>query len=262
MPKKKEPAMIYESPDGGATVYARPINGKGERVLIEEPKYPEWHLNELEISEVVDYANEGNKSLQIQLKKYLRSLPLSFHPPGNFNPWQLRSLATSNPGNFKPRHLQSPAPSIPGIFNPRQLQSPAASITFSSDASSLACSSLLLRSNALRPLLSASSTALSLASISSLCRCSIVLSSCRRFSSTSAAATIDCSAFSCRSRSSDISLRSDHSASAFSATDFWRCALCAFNSADLLFCNFVPVRSELTSANGPRQGGPLRLYGR
>ena len=69
MPKKKEPAKIYESPDGGATVYARPINGKGERVLIEEPKYPDWHLTELEISQVVDYASEGNKSLQIQLKK-------------------------------------------------------------------------------------------------------------------------------------------------------------------------------------------------
>jgi len=69
MRKKKEPAMIYESPDGGATVYARPINGKGERVLIEEPKYPDWHLTELEISQVVDYASEGNKSLQIQLKK-------------------------------------------------------------------------------------------------------------------------------------------------------------------------------------------------
>ena len=61
--------MIYESPDGGATVYARPINGKGERVLIEEPKYPDWHLTELEISQIVDYASEGNKSLQIQLKK-------------------------------------------------------------------------------------------------------------------------------------------------------------------------------------------------
>ena len=69
MPKKKEPAMIYESPDGGATVYARPINGKGGRVLIEEPKYPDWHLTELEISQIVDYASEGNKSLQIQLKK-------------------------------------------------------------------------------------------------------------------------------------------------------------------------------------------------
>ena len=67
--KKKEPAMIYTSPDGGATVYAEPVGGKGPRVLIEEPKYPDWYLSELEISEVVDYANEGNKSLQIQLKK-------------------------------------------------------------------------------------------------------------------------------------------------------------------------------------------------
>ncbi len=67
--KKKEPVMIYESPDGGATVYARPINGKGERVCIEKPVYPDWHLDELAISEIVDYANEGNKSLQIQLKK-------------------------------------------------------------------------------------------------------------------------------------------------------------------------------------------------
>jgi hypothetical protein len=67
--KKKEPEMIYTSPDGGKTVYAQAIGGKGERILIEEPKYPDWYLSELEISEVVDYANEGNKSLQIQLKK-------------------------------------------------------------------------------------------------------------------------------------------------------------------------------------------------
>ena len=45
--KKKEPKMIYESPDGGATVYARPINGKGERILIEEPIFPDWYLNEV-----------------------------------------------------------------------------------------------------------------------------------------------------------------------------------------------------------------------
>ena len=67
--KKKETAMIYESPDGGATVYGRPINGKGERVLIEKQILPDWYLNEVEISEIVDYANDGNKSLQIQLKK-------------------------------------------------------------------------------------------------------------------------------------------------------------------------------------------------
>ena len=67
--KKKETAMIYESPDGGATVYARPVDGKGARVLIEQPNFPDWYMNEVEISELVDYATEGNKSLQIQLKK-------------------------------------------------------------------------------------------------------------------------------------------------------------------------------------------------
>ena len=51
--KKKESPMIYESPDGGATVYARPIDGKGERVLIEKPIFPDWYLNEVEISEIV-----------------------------------------------------------------------------------------------------------------------------------------------------------------------------------------------------------------
>ena len=45
--KKKETAMIYESPDGGATVYARPVDGKGERVLIEQPNFPDWYLNEV-----------------------------------------------------------------------------------------------------------------------------------------------------------------------------------------------------------------------
>ena len=51
--KKKEPKMIYESPDGGATVYARPINGKGERILIEEPIFPDWYLNEVEILSLI-----------------------------------------------------------------------------------------------------------------------------------------------------------------------------------------------------------------
>jgi hypothetical protein len=59
---------IYESPDGGKTVYERDTK-TGDRILIEKPIYPDWHLDEVEISEIVDYANEGNKSLQIQLKK-------------------------------------------------------------------------------------------------------------------------------------------------------------------------------------------------
>lgn len=59
---------IYESPDGGKTVFERDTK-TGDRICIEKPDYPDWHMTELEISEVVDYANEGNKSLQIQLKK-------------------------------------------------------------------------------------------------------------------------------------------------------------------------------------------------
>ena len=38
-------------------------------MCIEKPIFPDWYLNEVEISEIVEYANEGNKSLQIQLKK-------------------------------------------------------------------------------------------------------------------------------------------------------------------------------------------------
>lgn len=59
---------IYESPDGGKTIYERDTK-TGDCICIEKPKYPDWHLDEIEISEIVDYANEGNKSLQIQLKK-------------------------------------------------------------------------------------------------------------------------------------------------------------------------------------------------
>jgi len=59
---------IYESPDGGKTVYERDTK-TGDRICIEKEILPAWHLTELEISEIVDYANEGNKSLQIQLKK-------------------------------------------------------------------------------------------------------------------------------------------------------------------------------------------------
>ena len=65
----KQEEMIFTSPDGGKTVYGQPLNGKGPKILVEETKDPDWYLSELEISAVVDYANEGNKTLQIQLKK-------------------------------------------------------------------------------------------------------------------------------------------------------------------------------------------------
>lgn len=59
---------IYESPDGGKTVYERDTK-TGDRICIEKEILPDWHLTELEISEIVDYANEGNATLQNMLKE-------------------------------------------------------------------------------------------------------------------------------------------------------------------------------------------------
>ena len=59
---------IYESPDGGETVYERDTETE-TRILIQEKEYPEWHLTELEISEILENANDGNKTLQNMLKE-------------------------------------------------------------------------------------------------------------------------------------------------------------------------------------------------
>jgi predicted ATP-dependent Lon-type protease len=76
---------IYESPDGGKTVYERDTK-TGDRICIEKEILPEWHLSELEISEIVDYANEGNRTLQEMLKKlktiYYLSKEDNEHYPG------------------------------------------------------------------------------------------------------------------------------------------------------------------------------------
>jgi len=46
---------IYESPDGGKTVYERDTK-TGKRICIEKPKYPAWWLNEHELSEIMEMA--------------------------------------------------------------------------------------------------------------------------------------------------------------------------------------------------------------
>ena len=57
---------IYESPDGGLTVYERDPK-TGERICIErEPN--DWHLEDLIANDVI-YASEGNKTLQKLLSK-------------------------------------------------------------------------------------------------------------------------------------------------------------------------------------------------
>jgi len=59
---------IYESPDGGETVYERDTV-TGDRVCIEKPKRPDWYLDDYELQEIKELAEEGNKTLQNLLKE-------------------------------------------------------------------------------------------------------------------------------------------------------------------------------------------------
>lgn len=59
---------IYESPDGGKTVYERDTV-TGERVCVEEPSYPDWHVDADEWWGIQDLAEQGNKTLQNLLKE-------------------------------------------------------------------------------------------------------------------------------------------------------------------------------------------------
>jgi len=58
---------IYESPDGGETIFERDTV-TGERVCIEKKKYPDWYLDDHDFSEIQHLANKGNKALQNSLK--------------------------------------------------------------------------------------------------------------------------------------------------------------------------------------------------
>ena len=58
---------IYESPDGGETVFERDTV-TGKRICIEKKKYPDWHLDDHDFSEILHLANRGNKALQKSLK--------------------------------------------------------------------------------------------------------------------------------------------------------------------------------------------------
>ena len=61
-------AKIYESPDGGETVYESDTV-TGERICIEKPTRPEWYLEDHEWYEIKDLAEEGNKTLRNLLKE-------------------------------------------------------------------------------------------------------------------------------------------------------------------------------------------------
>ena len=59
---------IYESPDGGKTVYERDTDSD-ERICIEKPVFPEWHITEYEFHVIQCLAEQGNKTLQNLLKE-------------------------------------------------------------------------------------------------------------------------------------------------------------------------------------------------
>ena len=59
---------IYESPDGGETVFERDTV-TGKRIMIEKKKYPDWYLDDHDFSEIQHLANRGNKALQKSLNE-------------------------------------------------------------------------------------------------------------------------------------------------------------------------------------------------
>jgi len=59
---------IYESPDGGKTVYERDTE-TDERVCIEKPIRPDWHIEWHDFELIQSMAEEGNKTLQNLLKE-------------------------------------------------------------------------------------------------------------------------------------------------------------------------------------------------
>lgn len=61
-------SKIYESPDGGKTVFERDTQ-TGERIEIVKPYIPEWHIDDHTLSKINDLAKSGNKALQKALKE-------------------------------------------------------------------------------------------------------------------------------------------------------------------------------------------------
>lgn len=59
---------IYESPDGGETVFERDTK-TGERICIEKPRYPDYYILDHEWHEITELAENGNKALQKSLKE-------------------------------------------------------------------------------------------------------------------------------------------------------------------------------------------------
>lgn len=59
---------IYESPDGGETVFERDTD-TGERTIVQKKVYPDWYVDDHQFSEIQHKAVRGNKVLQKTLKE-------------------------------------------------------------------------------------------------------------------------------------------------------------------------------------------------
>jgi len=76
---------IYESPDGGTTVYERDTE-TGKRICIEKPGYPDYYILDHEWHEITEIAENGNKALQNSLKE-LKLLYNLVKNPSDTNEW-------------------------------------------------------------------------------------------------------------------------------------------------------------------------------
>lgn len=59
---------IYESPDGGETVFERDTK-TGERTIVIKKEYPDYWIYDHEWREITEIAERGNKALQKSLKE-------------------------------------------------------------------------------------------------------------------------------------------------------------------------------------------------
>jgi len=76
---------IYESPDGGSSVYERDTK-TGKRKCISKPNRPDYHILDHEWQEITELAESGNKALQNSLKE-LKILYNLVRDPSELNEW-------------------------------------------------------------------------------------------------------------------------------------------------------------------------------
>lgn len=72
---------IYESPDGGNTVYERDTE-TGDRTCIQTPNIPDWYIDSRTFFDIISKAQDGNKTLQNILKELILVYELSREQDG------------------------------------------------------------------------------------------------------------------------------------------------------------------------------------